>query len=581
MTSVDTVWYHMPFAARFVQTGSITSLHYVDPQAVTVFFPANSELLHALGILFLGSDVLSPFLNIGWLSVMLLAAWCIGRPFQRGPLTLTGTTVLLATPGLVATQPGGAYTDIVSIALLASSMALLLNSDRLRLIERKPVVAIAALAAGLALGTKFTVIAPVAALTVGLLLVSTRGTRLVNGALWIALVALTGGFWYGRNLSAVGNPLPSLAVNLGPFTLPSPPVSTPTSSVAQYLSNGRDWHDYFLPGLRLSLGPAWWAILALVLSGLVLGTVQDSNPSRRMLALVGWTAAISFLFTPQFLTLLGAPVYFPQNFRYSAPALLGGLLLIGLVPPIRRGRMSALLLGVFLLVLLATQLDPTIWPTAVLEHHFAPPARGVDSVIALIVGAAAFLAGCFLLLRPLTRPRWRWTYLPRARFSLSGLVAVVILLAGFGVEQLYLDGRYTQLGSAYSSQLATVYQGVQGTSGTRIALAGALSVLQYPLYGPDLSNYVQFVGQRGPHGAFSPIENCPEWRRALHSGRYQYLVSTSPDATIWTHTDPGARLVRQTQLPIEGHPSMALFRLPSHLDLVGCRPELPSRHSSS
>ena len=79
--STDSLWYHMPFAARFVQDGSITALHYVDSEPVTVFFPASSELLHSFGIMLMGNDVLSPILNTLWLGLAFLAAWCIGRPF--------------------------------------------------------------------------------------------------------------------------------------------------------------------------------------------------------------------------------------------------------------------------------------------------------------------------------------------------------------------------------------------------------------------------------------------------------------------------------------------------------------------
>ena len=126
--STDSLWYHMPFAARFVQDGSITSLHYVDSEPVTVFFPASSELFHSFGMLVMGNDLLSPLLNMLWLGLALLASWCIGKPFGVAPIAVAGSAVLFATPGLVGTQPGGAYDDVVGLALLLSSVALLVNS---------------------------------------------------------------------------------------------------------------------------------------------------------------------------------------------------------------------------------------------------------------------------------------------------------------------------------------------------------------------------------------------------------------------------------------------------------------------
>ncbi|MEA2469969.1 MAG: hypothetical protein QOE38_968, partial [Thermoleophilaceae bacterium] len=80
MTAPDTLWYHMPFAARFVQDGWLTHLHFVEVEPLTAFYPANSELLHAIGIaLFDSHDVLSPLVNLAMLALALLAGWCIGR----------------------------------------------------------------------------------------------------------------------------------------------------------------------------------------------------------------------------------------------------------------------------------------------------------------------------------------------------------------------------------------------------------------------------------------------------------------------------------------------------------------------
>ncbi len=247
MTNTDTLWYHMPFAARFVQQGTIDHLHYVDSEAVTVFFPGSSELVHALGIMFLGSDVLSPLVNLAWGAVALLAGWCIGRPYGVAPITLTGVAALMATPGLVATQPGGAYDDIVGLALLLACAALLVTSVSAGGPARLTGQSVAALAAGLALGTKFNFIAPVGALTIGVWVLARRGRRIREAGLWLLLVLATGGFWYLRNLIAVGNPLPSLHIHLGPLALPTPFVPTPTSTVAHFLFDGHAWHQYLPP----------------------------------------------------------------------------------------------------------------------------------------------------------------------------------------------------------------------------------------------------------------------------------------------------------------------------------------------
>jgi hypothetical protein len=104
----------------------------------------------------------------------------------------------------------------------------------------------------------------------------------------------------------------------------------------------------------------------------------------------------------------------------------------------------------------------------------------------------------------------------------------------------------------------------------RIAIVG--EVLQYPYYGKDLSNHVQYVGKRGRNGAFAPIRHCAEWRRALNAGHYSYVIITperfpisvgaAPEAA-WTEADPAATLVMN-----DG--DVSLFRLDGRLDPERC-----------
>ena len=71
--------------------------------------------------------------------------------------------------------------------------------------------------------------------------------------------------------------------------------------------------------------------------------------------------------------------------------------------------------------------------------------------------------------------------------------------------------------------------------------------------------------RRGPHGSFTPIGSCAEWRAAVNAGHFRYLVTTpardpwhpkplhpSPEGR-WTASDPAARLIytrRATGQPI-------------------------------
>ena len=87
----NTTWHNAPFAARFVQDAQVGALHMTEVLKLTVwFYPQNSELLHSAGILFLGTDFLSPLMNVGWMALCLLAAWSFGRPYAAGAVALLG-----------------------------------------------------------------------------------------------------------------------------------------------------------------------------------------------------------------------------------------------------------------------------------------------------------------------------------------------------------------------------------------------------------------------------------------------------------------------------------------------------------
>ena len=574
--STDSLWYHMPFAARFVQDGSITALHYVDSEPVTVFFPASSELLHSFGIMLMGNDVLSPALNTLWLGLAFLAAWCIGKPFGVGPITLIGSATLFATPGLIGTQPGGGYDDIVGLALFLSSIALIVNlpglSDRSGMVAS----AIAAASAGLAIGTKWTFIGPILAVTVGYWFLVPHGKRARNMILWIATLVVVGGFWYGRNLFAIGNPLPPFHLKLGPLSLPSPRLTLPSSTMAQFLLNGNAWHRYFLPGLRLSFGPAWWAVLGLSLIGLVLACITGGR-LLRVLGIVGLASGVFFIVDPQYLAILGAPVYFVDNVRYADPAIVLGLVLLPINPLLTTARRLQGVLLAYMAVLVATQFDAGIWPTNFFSDRFEIPVRGSDFVVGLAVGALLFAIGVIVLAYR-AEPR-------RHRAAAYGVVLfgiLVLLIAGFPLQQTYLRDRYS------SAAGGPTYSWPREHKNVRIGLLGEFTYLQYPLYGTTDSNYVQFLGVRGPHGSFTTaFPSCSTWRRTIAEGRYGYvliesnvvhdrsqLVSRAPREMKWMGTGGDSHIVLQKTLysaaPINGYQLFTIYKVGPDFSPKGC-----------
>jgi hypothetical protein len=103
----------------------------------------------------------------------------------------------------------------------------------------------------------------------------------------------------------------------------------------------------------------------------------------------------------------------------------------------------------------------------------------------------------------------------------------------------------------------------------RIALGGL--GISYPLFGSDLSNEVQYIGHRGPHGEFGAVKSCTEWRRLLTSGHYDYVVisgnnnkAREPVEARWTRTDPAATPVRRVG-------TASVYRVTGDFDGDKCR----------
>ena len=179
MTGFDSTWYHGPFAAGFLQSGDTWDLHFIAPQFLAWFYPANSEVFHAAGMLAFGRDVLSPLLNLGWFVGCLVACWCIGRPYRMAPWSLALGAIALSVPAL-ADQAGEARNDIVGLFFLLAAVAIALNapwhsertSPRYAGTSAFGSYVVVGLAAGLAAGTKLNFLLPAAVLVAGLGLVA-------------------------------------------------------------------------------------------------------------------------------------------------------------------------------------------------------------------------------------------------------------------------------------------------------------------------------------------------------------------------------------------------------------------------
>lgn len=540
MTGFDSTWYHGPFAAGFFQSGNTWDLHFIAPQFLAWFYPANAEIFHAAGMLAFGRDLLSPLLNLGWFVGCLLACWCIGKPYRVAPWSLALGAIALSLP-VLSDQAGEARNDIVGIFFLLAAVAVALNAWA---VQREGeaglstgALLVVGLAAGLAAGTKLNFLLPAAVLVSGLALVAPSGGR------WRALAATGlaalagGGYWYLRNLIHTGNPLPWFD-SIGPISLPAPDQALggrEGHSVLGYLTDGSVWSDWFLPGLHGGLTILWPLLVALALVGLLLalfpvrssfgspsGPNLDHDSALLVAGATGLAVIVAWLIAP---TSASGPDGMARGFesglRYLAPALVLGL---------------------------------TILPVALLPRV----ARWRGTPIAEGARSASEHMG---------EGRRDRTRGPLAPIALA--LFVVAIAVGYPVQRHYLQNRYASPTFA-APGLNVAFKWADGISDARIATT---STRQYPLFGTDLSNHVQYIGEEAPHGGFIAPSTCKQWRRLLNEGHYDYVVTSRdrvepgkpqyPPTTRWTEAPQATPILRT--------PPTVVFKLKGPLNPSLCK----------
>jgi hypothetical protein len=563
----DSTWYHLPFAAWFAQTGSVAGLLQTDPLKLAVwYYPLNSELLHSIGMVVLGNDLVSPLLNFGWMGVALLAAWCIGRPLGLAATTLLGTVVVVDSD-MMLVQAGNAPGDIAALACLLAAIVILVNGQETSggvgatrrqdgLAIAPGPLAVAALTAGLAIGTKVTMLVPVGVLTVGLLFAGGRSGAGRRAAIWLGGLATTGGLWYARNFIQAGNPLPWL--NAGP--LPGPDQEAlyprPAHSIAEYVADRHAWTDFFFPGFADTLGPLWFVVVFAAVAGIVLGLRRRHSPLIRLVALAGAATLLAHVFNPISASGPdGGPYGFASNLRYAAPGIAIGLILLPLCET--RWMARRVLAPIYALLILVASIASTEW--------IQP-----QPLTAIAIGASAVLVPIWLIGGRRTGGR---------RLVVAALLAI-LLAAGYPAQRHYFDNRYQadlappldNPGFRASNQWRLIQTWARDQRGMRIGIVGTPAAYgQYVFYGENLSNEVRYIGEPQPHGGLTQIGSCRRWRERIDSGRFDAVVVTPedpgsplPPAQIgWTATDKAA-------VPVLRVNPAAVFLLAGPLNPASC-----------
>lgn len=579
----DSLWYHLPFAVDMVQTHSVVGMHHAETVFTNWFYPQNSELLHAVGILLVGRDTLSLFINFGWLGIAFLAAYCVGRPYGRGAVTAVAAAILLECHTLVVRDPGAAKNDLAAAALVLAAIAILVEAyAHRRVVELEPpieaeaqprpwqlmpwAVAAAGLAVGLAAGTRVTGLAMAAALTVAVVVLAPRGRRVGAFGWWLLPALAGGGFWYLRNLVMAGNPLPEVE-SLGPISLPHPArlqEGRPDFSIAHYLTDTGVWRNYFGPGLHDAFGVLWPLVVFGAAAAALLAIFHGRDRIVRWVGIAALFGLVAYLFTPLSAAgAEGAPVGFGINIRYVIPALLAGIVLVPLDRRLDgRWRQWGVLAALVVVFLVTDRPDDALHdPARVFALTLVLVAVGAPAL--LVYGRSRGLGAASLI-------------------AASAALVLAAVAIGYPLQRHYLRGRFANTGSKEEQipgmDLNRAYRWARDVSHARIGLAGTTAGFAgYGFYGTDLTNRVVYLGQKGPHGAYNAIPTCSRFRAAVNSADLDFLVTAPfldflhPSRPI---PSPEARWLRGESAvrPILREGEVTVWKVDGRLDPSACGP---------
>jgi 4-amino-4-deoxy-L-arabinose transferase-like glycosyltransferase len=544
MLEGDTLWYHASFAVRLVQEGRLDILPAVGPEAQS-FFPINTQLLHAIALLPFDRDLLAPAVNLVFFAMGLMAAWCLGRARGLGPLCLLAGAVVMALPTLAGTHPGQATNDVACAAFVLAAVALVVEGG-----VRAAPVGIAAVAGGLAIGTKLTVGPAVGMLVLGVVVLAIRDRRWWTALTACVAVVVASAYWFVRNWALIDTPLPWLDIRLGPIQLHQTVSLPKKGAITEYLTDTSVWTDIWAPGLERTLGVLWPLVLLGVLAGMALAIAPRRTGLERLAGLVAVAATFSYLVTPYTMGFGGA--LFVDTVRYGAPMLLIGFVLmpLGVCADLLGVLGRRIVAGVLALLLVVNALAPA-------DARVEPwgPHALWAGLLAFAVVAAIGLARVF---GPDRLPR-----VDARRLAVAGAAVLVLVVAvGWLGQRSYLSRRYVDAGLALDATNARLRDGGDG----RVAVVGTLQY--YPLFGADFSN--RLVVPDPPSKRGSTADQCARWRRTLTRTGADYLVF-GPDTFLtsvaeweWFASDPNVEVVASDS------DRTGLLRITGPLDPAGC-----------
>jgi hypothetical protein len=510
-TFIDTVTFHLPGAARWIQSQSIWQIDQFLPGQAQGYYPGNGNVVQLAAMLPWDSDFLIRLVNLPFYALAGLAVFASGRelgaPWTSAAIAAAAALSVPAVTSYVVDSP---TPDAVMYAMFATGVFFLLrHADS----GSRADLLLAGLGLGIAFGSRWYGVSSVAVVVAVWLIAQTIARRwsrrlAIDTGWMLATIAAAGGIWLVRNWVESGNPVFPVEVSALGVTLFDAPRDIVRElvgfSVSDYLGDSQVMGDFILPALKIQLGWVGAAFAVFAAGAAWLAILERRRQPDGFAALTLVAAAllltVAYAITPYTaLGPAGLPYELGANVRYLFPALLVAAPAVAWAIG-REGRLQPLLEAVLVVV----ALDAI--------------RRGVDvSLSDALVGVIA-VAGLVLLAIGLTAVARRG---PSAVIAAGAAVAVLGATALYALEERFLDDRYA--GASFTLDAALD----AAPADAEIGVAGAWPVTTLSpvlaLMGPRFDNEVSYVGE-WRDGMLLPLESRDAFADALRQEDFDLVM---------------------------------------------------------
>lgn len=525
--SVDSLSFHLPHTARWIDSGSLWAIDSFVPGWAFGHYPNNGDIFQLAAILPWDNDALVRFVTYPFAGLALVAmyATAVELGAQRA-VALTFSVLGVALPITMAMTLDYALTDAAALAGVATGV--LFGVRHARTGARADLV-LGAAGLGLALGTKWyglsNAIALVAVWAVARV-AARHGLRRVTAdtALAGGVMLATGGVWLVRNLVLSGNPV--FPVKVAPmgvtvFDAPPDPIrETYGFALTHYAGDLDLWRSVILDQLAASFGLAGAVLLAVAVASIVLAA-RGRRPDPRVVTLGVGALVLTALYAATPYSAVGpdgAPLVRTAA-RYGTPALTLAIPLAAwLATRLPRAALAIQLAGLGFLLEAMSRYDEATLPSVRSAGEVRPVAAAVT--LAGVVGVALAVGR-----------RGTWSALSRTwRISTAtalGLAAAAVaVVAADRAQESFNRDRYVSVDRAYA------WLNANAPSGARVGISGDWPVDPYPppwpAFGPRLGNEVEYVGPT-VRERLERYASAGPYTAALRAGAYDIvLVGLAP-----------------------------------------------------